>query len=461
MLIEFSLKNFLSFKEETTFSMHASNSVKELEDIGDGLNNVFWDLNKKGKYLKSAVIYGANGSGKSNLLVGFKFFKSFVINSSNDRQANDKIEIEPFLLSSETENEPSSFEMIFVIDSIRYRYGFEVTKSKVISEWLFGFDLINSNKESRYFIRENQEIKISTKNYKEGKGIEEKTRTNALFLSTVAQLNGQVSINIQNWFNEKVEILSGLEDSTMGYTIGKFQEDIEFRKLLVKFVKLLGLGIQDIEIEEISIDSLSKMFPPFDGDDKIHSLLEELSRELNDKRKKASFEAKGVNVSFLRDKFDEANNLIGKIRLDLSLESKGTQKIFSLLGPWFDVIENGKVLIVDELDSSLHTKLTIELLKIFQSNYNKKNAQLIFASHDTNLLRNDLFRRDQIWFTEKDSRGATDLYSLVEYKINQATSIRNDASLEKNYLMGKYGGIPYFGDLSGFVNQFLIDGDEG
>ena len=120
-------------------------------------------------------------------------------------------------------------------------------------------------------------------------------------------------------------------------------------------------------------------------------------------------------------------------------------------------MEKGKILIVDELDSRLHTKLTTELIKIFQSEINTKNAQLIFASHDTNLLRKDLFRRDQIWFTEKTKFGATDLYSLVEYKINQATSVRNDASFEKDYLIGKYGAIPYFGNIKNFINDFVYE----
>jgi AAA15 family ATPase/GTPase len=146
--------------------------------------------------------------------------------------------------------------------------------------------------------------------------------------------------------------------------------------------------------------------------------------------------------------------------MDFGLESRGTQKLFALLGPLLDTIENGKILIVDELDSRLHTKLTIELLKIFESKINKKNAQLIFASHDTNLLRGDLFRRDQIWFAEKNPIGDTDLYSLVEYKINKEISVRNDASFEKDYLIGKYGAIPYFGNIEKFLNEFVNEQQE-
>ena len=188
MLIEFSVSNYLSIKEVITLSMVASNAVKELESPTEGVNNVFWDKSNKNKYLKSAVVYGANGSGKSNLLSAIGFYRRFILSSSNDRQADDEIMTIPFLLSTETENKSSSFEMIFIIGAIRFRFGFEVTKKNVTSEWLFGFDTENSNKESTYFTREHQNIKVSNRNFKEGKGLENNARSNALFLSTVAQL---------------------------------------------------------------------------------------------------------------------------------------------------------------------------------------------------------------------------------------------------------------------------------
>jgi len=454
MLIEFSVSNYLSIKEAITFSMVASNAVKELEDPIEGVKNIFWDKNNKNKYLKSAVVYGANGSGKSNLLSAIGFYRRFILSSSNDSQADDEIRTIPFLLSTETENTPSSFEMIFVIDTIRFRYGFEATKKTVTSEWLFGFDTENSNKESSYFTRENQDIKVSNKNFKEGKGLENKTRSNALFLSTVAQLNGEVSNKIQNWLKTNINVISGLEDATTGYTIGRFQDEKEFRKKIINFFKLINLGIEDIKIEETALANLSKISPKKREDEKIAGLIQELQKELKERLKKGG-DAKEITINAFHKKFNEANKLIDTIAIDFELESKGTQKLFSLLGPWFDTLEKGKILIVDELDSRLHTKLTAELLKIFHSSINTKNAQLIFASHDTNLLRNDLFRRDQIWFTEKDKTGSTDLYSLVEYKINQATSVRNDASFEKDYLIGKYGAIPYFGNISKFLNDFV------
>ena len=164
--------------------------------------------------------------------------------------------------------------------------------------------------------------------------------------------------------------------------------------------------------------------------------------------------------SIIYKNFSKDNLHLGNAVLDFNLESKGTQKLFSLLGPLLDTLEKGRILVIDELDSRLHPLLTMELVKLFHSKFNKKNAQLIFASHDTNLLRKDIFRRDQIWFAEKDEFGASDIYSLVEYKINQATAVRNDASFEKDYLLGKYGGVPFFGDIQNFLNEFIYEQEQ-
>lgn len=146
--------------------------------------------------------------------------------------------------------------------------------------------------------------------------------------------------------------------------------------------------------------------------------------------------------------------VVGNEPLNFKFESLGTTKLFALLGPFFDTIHNGGILIIDEFGTSLHTQLSIELLKLFYSTMNASYAQLIITTHDTNLLRKDLLRRDQIWFIEKTSKGVSDLYSLVEYKINQANSVRNDASFSKDYLLGRYGAIPYFGNLDKFISEY-------
>jgi uncharacterized protein len=457
MLVEFSVKNYLSFNESMTFSMVGSKPVKELEgDENQNENNIFYDPSKKNKMLHSAVIYGANGSGKSNLFNAMDFVRTFVLTSANDSQATDEINVLNFLFNEENSVIPSSFEIVFYIEQTMYRYGFEVDKGKVHSEWLFRLLNEPSAKETQLFTREFQSISPNARSFKEGKNIEDKTRPNALFLSVAAQFNGEISKSILNWFKYNFNIISGLENTTINYTVSKYKKDEVFKKKLIEFFKLTNIGIQDIIVEEEDLATP-------DMSDLVHTSPEisnATTHLINEGKKIKSVEAKRISIFTLHKTFSKENLLLGNAALDFNLESKGTQKLFSLLGPLLDTLESGKILIIDELDSRLHPLLTMELVKLFHSKFNTKNAQLIFASHDTNLLRKDIFRRDQIWFAEKDEFGASDLYSLVEYKINQATAVRNDASFEKDYLLGKYGGIPFFGNIQNFLNEFIYEQEQ-
>jgi uncharacterized protein len=451
MLVQFKIENFLSFKDSTTFSMVGYTPIKEHEG-DEQMCSVFYDTTERVKLLKSSVLYGANGSGKSNLLSAMSFFRTFILNSSNERQADDEIPVLRFLLSTESDGEPSSFEMIFFINDIRYRYGFEVDTERVHSEWLFELKGESSLRETTLFTREFQQIKPNKQLFKEGKGLEDKTRPNALFLSTVAQLNGEISTNMLKWFKLNFNIISGLEDTTTSYTVSKFLKDDTFKNLVISFFKSIQIGFEDIEImEEGSVLDTQRKMPS-----ELESALSAL-KKLQDKTPKTdqNGETKQVSIQTLHKKFNTTNDFVQYEVIDFGLESKGTKKLFSLLGPIIDTIQNGKILIIDELDSRLHTLLTMELIKFFHAKTNLK-AQLIFASHDTNLLRKDIFRRDQIWFAEKNAVGATDLYSLVEYKINQAT-VRNDASFEKDYLIGKYGAIPFLSNIHKFKLDFLYE----
>ena len=457
MLVEFSVKNFLSFNESMTFSMVGSKPVKELEEDKD-ISNIFYDPSEKNKILRSAVIYGANGSGKSNLFNAMGFVRRFIQISANDSQATDEIKVLSFLLNESNNEIPSSFEIILYIENIMYRYGFEADKEKIHSEWLFRLLNEPSAKETQLFMREFQTISPNSRSFKEGKGIEDKTRPNALFLSVAAQFNGEISKSLLNWFKNDFNIISGLENTTTSYTVSKYRKDEIFRNNLIEFFKLTDIGIQDIIVEEQDLNTQDE--ESNDLADTPTQFKDALTNLINIGKKIKNVEAKKISISTLHKKFGNDKSFLGNTALDFSLESKGTQKLFSLLGPWLDTLENGKILIVDELDSRLHPLLTMELVKLFHSKLNKKNAQLVFASHDTNLLRKDIFRRDQIWFAEKDEFGATDLYSLVEYKINQATAVRNDASFEKDYLLGKYGGIPFFGDIQNFLNEFIYEQEQ-
>ena len=453
MFIQFSVENYLSFKGESIFSMVGNPTTKEHEGKNEQFN-IFIDPSGKHKILKTSAVYGANGSGKSNLISAIDFFKKFILDSF-EKKAGDSIDILHFLLSSETENKPSTFEIVFYIDRLRYRYGFEVDKKEVFSEWLFSLKGEKNAKETKLFTREFQNIIINNKSFKEGKGLEIKTRPNALFLTTVSQFNGIKSTKIINYFRNNFRVVSGLEDQKYTeLTIDKFKDNPDFKRQLVEFFKSIKIGFDDIEL--IENDELLEKLINIPND--IPSELKEVVNDLKRIRGKVKnleekLKRKSIAINFLHKKFDEVGNIIELATLDFGLQSKGTQKLFNIFGLIFDTIENGKVLIIDELDSQLHTLLTIELIKFFHTKKNMK-GQLIFASHDTNLLKKEVFRRDQVWFAEKNDYGSSEIYSLIEYKINRAT-VRNDASFERDYLIGKYGAIPFLGDLEKFKNDFL------
>ncbi|MDJ0697751.1 MAG: ATP-binding protein [Mastigocoleus sp. MO_188.B34] len=392
--------------------------------------NLF-DVDEDLKLLKSAAIYGANASGKSNLAKALGFMKWFAINSSKETQSTEKINVEHFRLSTETESEPSFFEIVFVLDGQQYRYGFEANRDRVVSEWLF---YVPKVRETKLFERENNRFSIS-KTYK-ADGIQQRTRDNALFLSVSAQFNVKIAEKILEWLTSKLQIISGLNDKLyFEYTVKCLMEN-QNKHEIIELIKKLDLGIGEIEVgqTEITVDSFPMKFP-----DELKELLLK------------GVKGKATAVNTIHKKFDSEDNYISTELFNLNQEeSKGTQKVFALAGPLVDVLKNGKILVVDELDARLHPLISIAIIQLFNSNEsNPKQAQLIFMTHDTNLLSNKIFRRDQIWFTEKNRYGATDLYSLAEYKV------RNDASFESDYIKGKYGAVPYVGNLDSLTETHV------
>ena len=432
MLIEFSVGNYRSFKEKVTFSMVAANITAQDKQLDE--NNVY-RVDKDLELIKSAAIYGANASGKSNLAKAIGFMRWFMVNSSKDTQSTDEINVERFRLNRETEGKPSFFEIAFLLDGKKYRYGFEATTERVVSEWLF---YVPKSRETKLFERKGHKIN-STKSYGEGiEQITKLTRNNALFLSVCAQFNIDIAEQILNWITKNLNIISGLDDNGyFGYTLNCLKESKNKNEIL-ELVKKLDLSIHDIEVEETEIPH-----------DSLPESLREIFIKLNDAKGKATLTSVATSVKTKHKKFDEQGNYISDETFNLgSEESEGTQKLFALAGPLFDVLKKGKILIIDEFDTKLHPLISRAIVEIFNSNKtNPNNAQLIFMTHDTNLLSNKLFRRDQIWFTEKNRVGATDLYSLVEYKV------RNDASFESDYIKGRYGAIPYIGDLTNLIDS--------
>lgn len=416
MLLQFSIKNFRTFKDKATLSLIASNYDKDTRED----ENIYSEENFGLRLLKSAVVYGANASGKSKLLDAFAFIRYFVINSSKESQKGEAINVHPFLLSDDTEKEPTEFEIIFLYNKVLYRYGFEATKEKIVSEWLY---YKPKTKEVELFYREGSNFYTHSRSFVKGGTVAKEglVRDNALLVSVAAQFNETTAISVLDWF-EKNAIISGLYDGEYrDNTINKLNNLVDKVRIL-KFLKAADVGIEGLEL--LKIESGKFKDNPFS------------------------------TVLVIKNKYQNKTK-IGTVNFFLSLdESEGTRKYFYILGPVLDTLEKGGVLIVDELDSKLHPNLVCKIVSLFNSKeFNKKNAQLIFNTHDTNLLSSGLFRRDQIWFTNKDKFGEAKLYSLADFKSDE---VRKTEPFEDNYIMGKYGAVPFLGffdNLKFFLSQ--------
>ena len=378
------------------------------------------------RLLRSAVIYGANSSGKSNLIKAFAMMKN-VITSSVRLNPTSELAYEPFLLAVGNENKPTYFEVEFIKGRI-FRYGFEYDKTTILKEWLFERKS-GANAEKEVFLRIKNDIR--TYDFQEGEGLESKTNKNRLFLSLVAQLGGALSQEILGWF-ENFEILSGIvhkeyASDTKETLIDGGEKCDKIKSLLMKF----SLGFNDITATRR--DMIADDLPP-----RIWK---------SPKQKKNLLDFFYIEkFSTSHSRYDETGKIKDSLFFDPEVfESEGTKKMIDIIGPIVDALLDGKVLAIDELDAKLHPLLTKKIINIFNSNVeNPNNAQLIFATHDTNLLSAELFRKDQIWFTEKNKMEQTDLYSLNNMVMPNGEKVRNDSSYEKNYIEGRYGAIPYF-----------------
>lgn len=428
MLLEFSVGNFLSFREIKTLNLVAS-SISDYKET----NTI---TSERHILLKGAVIYGANASGKSNFIRAMSTMKRIVMLSFN-QSSTKALGVTPFLLNTETEKSPSYFEVLFEILGTRYRYGFEVTDKEVVGEWLYES---KKNVEKFLFLREKDGIEVSP-SYKEAENLESKTRDNALFLSVIDQFNGVVAKRIMNWFNNFITI-SGLTHENYELVTFKMLGKENTAKTLGSFYDQLDLGFEGLSIDK------EKFSPKRIPEDAPESLVKLLVKDLE-----GAFRFK---IKTLHNKYDKDNKKVGDVEFDMrSQESAGTNKVFNISGPIFDVLQDGGVLVIDELDSSLHPLMTLAITRLFNSEKdNSKNAQLIFTTHDTNLFSYGKYRRDQIYFVEKDKYGASDLYSLVEYREEDGTKVRKDRSFESDYIQGRYGAVPYIGDISKIISEW-------
>jgi len=433
MLIEFKVGNFLSFKETVTFSMVASDIDSQDSDLDT--NSVF-PINKELNLLKTAAIYGANASGKSNLAKAFRFMRKFVINSSKEMPVTEPIDVEVFRLSSEMSGLPSFFEITFFVDQKIYRYGFQITTEEIVKEWLY---CTSKTREFNLFKRNKKDITINKKYFSEGQGLEQRTKQNSLFLSVSAQFNVKLSEQLLEWFAD-LRVFSGERSHEPFHenTALKLFESPKMKQDVIGLIKELDLSISDISIKNMSPEDLSQNIP------------EEIKRII--------LSSIRYQVQTFHDKYNKKGELIGQEQFDLDeSESEGTKKVFYLSLLLLNALRNRQILVIDELDAKLHPLITHKIVQLFNSQeYNPHSAQLIFMIHDTNLLNTSLFgsrllRRDQVWFTEKNQQGATDLYSLAEY------DIREDSHFEADYIHGKYGAIPFIGGFSKLLENLKND----
>ena len=423
MLIRFSLENYLSFRERQTLDLTAARTCKERRE-----ENAF-QLSSKDSLLRTVGLYGANASGKSNLFNALGFFIDFVRTSFGEREATAMIDTIPFMFDDISRAKPSSFEIEFVVGEVWYKYGFSADDKRILSEWLYFKDLNAATFKPKFLrkvVEGEDSIDVAPSFVGADDLIVEKTRENALFLSTCAGLAVGEAIDI---VKEMASYVFWLASSDRPNFTADMLEQGENRADILKLIKKADPSVDDIEVERIEVDT-------------------------------GKTRANGTPIKKVRFRVTMLHNRdgAGKTRLPLyGLGSLGTCKAFELAGPIFAALSSGSVLFIDELDSRLHPILTREIIKLFNSlETNPRNAQLIFNTHDTNLLnckvytpsrdrKEQLLRRDQIYFVERTGEYASRMYSLVDFKDENGVSVRNDASFEKEYLEGRYGAIPFIG----------------
>lgn len=447
MLIQFSVKNYRSIKDEAELQM-ITDAGKELLESNTfkpdakGANNF--------GLMKSAVVYGANAAGKSNIIKALSKMQWLVLNSATKLQSGEQLNIEPFKFSTGSINEPTEFNMDFISESIRYQYGFSANNKRVTEEWLFAYP---NGRAQTWFMREydldTQQYNWTKDSYLTGAKAtwKEATRDNALFLSTAIQLNSKQLSPVYQWFTETLQVI-GTHDLSPHQTAYKVLNDSKLKNDILTFLKVGDLGIEDIKIEkdQFASDQLASVSTAFGvsligSDGEPHAALKPILPGLN----KSLYQSGNITIKTRHQLNDGSFQY-----LDLKDESDGTQRMFAFAAPLVESLQDGAVVFIDELNNSLHPTMVKFLVSLFNSaDSNANNAQLVFTTHETSILSQDVFRRDQIWFCEKNKAQSTTLYSLSDFKVRKGAD-----NIERNYLSGKYGALPFIdksnlGDLHG------------
>ena len=420
MLLEFSCSNHKSIKDKVVFSAIASK-----DDTNEELLYNFGNI----RVLKSAVIYGANGSGKSNLVDAINFAKSLVVNSIK-HQPGASIRQTPHKLLGIQDN--STYAIQFVTKGIRYAFGFTLNNKLVTEEYLYSFP---NGRQVKIFERENEDFSAGDKYRSKFDVCKNVLKPNRLLLSCAANFSDVIDVqNVFAFFRDDLVVYRGLGmDEWMNYSLITMNENSDVKEAVLSFLQGLGTGIKDIKIKHKKKQLQFSDLPPFLSDEAKSEIVKTLANE---------FQAKVVYDSFEVDLISE--------------ESTGVKKLVEFICPFIDIIVRGKVLICDELEANLHEAIVYGLVDLFRQLRTNESAQMFFTTHDTSILNLDLFRRDQIWFTEmKRDERATDLYSLAEIK-----NVRKDENIGKGYISGKYGAIPMLNEsLASIISKIQIEGE--
>jgi uncharacterized protein len=413
VLIRFRVANFRSIKEEQEISMVAS-PISEHPNATVHVERYDLDL------LRTAAIYGPNASGKSTVIDALRFMHTAVMESQTKWNPAGGVPRVAFALDPAKLEEPSAFSIDFLVDHVRYEYGFVVDSSRVLEEWLFAYP---KKKRQVWFTRDAsqaEEFTFSRLLGGENRIISSFTRSNSLFISAAAQSNHPMLGSIYNFmrrlFTLDLSIRPAMELAVMQFCTDPLSKDA-----ILAFLRSADLGVTEMDVEEEDVADFAKRYNQTVDDPEFLSAFG--SRRA----------AAGVQLR-------HQSGGDRSISLPFDQESEGTRTMFSLAGFAIPVLKAGGILVVDELDRSLHPHLAKGVIKLFNSpTTNPNNAQLIFNTHDTNLLDTEILRRDQIWFTEKDDEGATKLYPLTDFRT------RKHENLERGYLQGRYGAIPVIG----------------
>lgn len=413
MIVDFTLKNFRSFKEEFTLSMLAAHLKDEkpgsVFDV-PGEENI--------SLLKSAVIYGPNASGKSNLVSGLAVLRQLILKSIDLKLADDIPYYDPYRLDENNLDAPTQFEIEFIAgDGNRYTFSVAYDNEIIHREELVFYP----NKQiARLYLRERgKEVKFGSQFKGKRKSLARELLPNHLFLSKAANSNHEQMIPVYLYFKKNFRFHApGVQVS---YTTSRLLDDndMQFRKKLADFLSAADTGIHSVDLE-----------PDFDPEDTMGT--------------GAFYVAESPKRPSLRPvilhKAYDGEKETGLARFTLAQESNGTVKMFELAGKIIAALEEGSVLVLDELDSSFHTLISQYVLELFNNPVkNPKNAQLIVTTHDVSLLGSRILRRDQVYFTSKTPMGVTDVFSLDEFDKNE---VRKNTSFDKWYLNGRFGALP-------------------